>query len=89
MDGDRESSVVNGEIVNLSDGCSRKSHRERKRFFGVSRGSLVEIDACLDVVVKLKYITLDELKNFGDTIMRTFQMLSKMIGPLDPGTENL
>ena len=70
--------------LNLAEGCSRKSQRERKRFFEVSRGSLVEIDACLDLALKLKYVTLEELNNFGDAMVRTFQMLSKMMGPSDP-----
>lgn len=65
--------------LNLAEGCSRKSLAERKRFFEISRGSVVEIDACLGIAVKLKYTTVEELKNFGDAIVRTFQMLSKMI----------
>lgn len=70
--------------LNLAEGCSRKSQRERKRYFEVSRGSVVEIDTCLDLAVKLKYVTLEELKKFGDAIVRSFQMLSKMIDPNDP-----
>jgi four helix bundle protein len=65
--------------LNLAEGCSRKSKVERKRFFEVSRGSVIEIDGCLDLAVKLKYVSLDELKSFGESILRTFQMLSKMI----------
>src|SRR5690349_19684949 len=41
--------------LNLAEGCSRKSNAERKRFFEISRGSVVEIDACLDLAVRLKY----------------------------------
>jgi four helix bundle protein len=29
--------------LNLAEGCSRKSEAERKRFFEISRGSLIEI----------------------------------------------
>lgn len=65
--------------LNLAEGCSRKSMAERKRFFEISRGSIIEIDACLDLAVKLKYVTFDELKNFGEAIVRTFQMLSRMM----------
>jgi four helix bundle protein len=65
--------------LNLAEGCSRKSKVERKRFFEISRGSVIEIDGCLDLAVKLKYVSLDELKSFGESILRTFQMLSKMI----------
>lgn len=65
--------------LNLAEGCSRKSRTERKRFFEISRGSVIEIDGCLDLAVKLEYVTLEELKRLGESIIRTFQMLSKMI----------
>ncbi len=64
--------------LNLAEGCSRKSAAERKRYFEISRGSAVEIDACLDVAVRLQYVTFEELKRLGEIILRTFQMLSKM-----------
>jgi four helix bundle protein len=67
--------------LNLAEGCSRKSKPERKRFFEISRGSVVEIDACLELAVKLRYVNLEDLKDFGDFIVRTFQMLSRMIDP--------
>ncbi len=31
---------------------------ERSRFFEISRGSVIEIDACLDIVLKLGYLNL-------------------------------
>lgn len=65
--------------LNLAECCSRKSRTERKRFFEISRGSVIEIDGCLDLAVKLEYVTLEELKRLGESIIRTFQMLSKMI----------
>ncbi len=64
--------------LNLAEGCSRRSPAERKRYFEISRGSIVEIDACLDVAVRLQYVTFEELKKFGELVLRTFQMLSKM-----------
>ena len=67
--------------LNLAEGCSRKSMVERRRFFEVSRGSVIEIDACLELAVKLNYVTLDNLKDLGQSIVKTFQMLSKMINP--------
>ena len=65
--------------LNLAEGCSRRSSVERKRFFEVSRGSVIEVDACLDFAVKLNYTRLEDLKNLGDAIIKTFQMLSTMI----------
>lgn len=67
--------------LNLAEGCSRKSKTERNRLFEISRGSVIEIDACLDLAIKLDYVTLEELKNLEKSIVKTFQMLSKMINP--------
>jgi four helix bundle protein len=43
--------------LNLAEGCSRKSSTERKRFYEIARGSLIEIDAALDIAMKLDYIS--------------------------------
>jgi len=68
-------------MLNLAEGSSRKTDRERKRYYEVSRGSLVEIDAALDVAVDLGYVKLEELDDYGKLLVRIFQMLSGMIGP--------
>jgi four helix bundle protein len=65
--------------LNLAEGCARKSKAERRRFFEISRSSVVEIDTCLDLAVKLRYTTVEGLNDLGSSIVRTFQMLSKMI----------
>jgi len=69
--------------LNLAEGCSRKSKAERSRYFEISRGSVIEIDACLDVAVKLKYATLEDLQPLGQAILKTFQLLSRMMYPRD------
>jgi four helix bundle protein len=35
--------------LNIAEGCARKSEGERKRFYEVSRSSLIEVDAALDI----------------------------------------
>ncbi|RYY88578.1 MAG: four helix bundle protein [Chitinophagaceae bacterium] len=67
--------------LNIAEGCSRKSVAERKRFYEISRGSLVEIDALLDVAFDLEYLKKDEMKEAGNLLIRSYQMLSKMIDP--------
>lgn len=66
--------------LNIAEGCSRKSETERKRFFEVSRGSIIEIDAALDVSGDLNYCKKEDCKELGLTMVRTFSMLSKLIG---------
>ena len=67
--------------LNLAEGCSRKSTAERKRFFEVSRGSVIEVDTCFDLAAGLNYVNLDNLKPLGGLIVTTFKLLTGMIGP--------
>src|SRR6478752_5308534 len=48
--------------LNVAEGCSRKSEVERKRFFEIARGSVIEIDAAIGVAYKLTYATLEQLQ---------------------------
>ena len=66
--------------LNIAEGASRKSDVERKRFYEIARGSLIEIDAALDIAVELKYIIKEEQGKLGDLMIRCFQMLTKMTG---------
>ena len=65
--------------LNIAEGCSRKSEIERKRFYEVARGLLIEIDAILDAGEDLNYWNKNDLNELGEYILRIFKMLSKMI----------
>ena len=65
--------------LNLAEGASRRSPAERKRFFEVSRGSLIEVDAILETAVDLKYFSVEQLAAVGNLLNKCFAMLSKMI----------
>ena len=65
--------------LNLAEGCSRKSLTERKRFYEIARGSLIEVDTALDISVNLSYTSKEKLNELGVLIIRTFQLISKMI----------
>jgi len=43
--------------LNIAEGASRKSEAERKRYFEVSGGLVIEIDAALNIANDLKYLT--------------------------------
>src|SRR6476620_8684405 len=66
--------------LNIAEGCSRKSLTERKRFFEISRGSIIEIDAVLDLCVELNYSKKENLQSLGEYMQRIFSMLTRMIG---------
>ena len=64
--------------LNFSEGCSRKSSQERKRYFEISRGSVIEIDAILEAAVDMNYFKVDNLENSGKLLNRCFAMLTNM-----------
>jgi four helix bundle protein len=66
--------------LNFAEGCTRRSALERKRYLEISRGSVVEIDAALEIAVDLNYFKIEDLKNIGELLNKCFAMLSKMIG---------
>lgn len=64
--------------LNIAEGSSRKTIAERKRFYEIARGSVIEIDAAIETLIDLKYTTLENLKNIGIQLNRCFSMLTKM-----------
>ena len=65
--------------LNLAEGCSRKSSIERKRFYEIARGSVIEVDAALDVAVDLNYCSPESLKTLGEALVKCFKYLSSLI----------
>jgi four helix bundle protein len=65
--------------LNVAEGCSRKSPNERKRFFEISRGSIIEIDAALDISGDLGYFFKEKNPELENYLVRCFTMLSKLI----------
>lgn len=66
-------------VLNIAEGCSRKSELERKRYFEIARGSVVELDSCFDIVIECDYIKREELIKIENLIKTTFILLSKML----------
>ncbi len=65
--------------LNIAEGSSRKSDIERRRYYEIARGSVIEIDTILDIAEELGYFKKEDLTQTGDLIIKIFQMLSKMI----------
>lgn len=65
--------------LNVTEGCSRKSVTERKRFYEIARGSLIEVDTALSIATELQYTCKEKLAELGTLIVRCFQLLSKLI----------
>ena len=65
--------------LNIAEGSSRKSDIERRRYYEISRGSVIEIDTILDIAVELEYFKKEDVTHTGDLIIKTFKIPSKMI----------
>lgn len=64
---------------NIAEGSARFSPAEKKRFYEISRSSLVEIDTQADISENLGYITQEEMQQTEILMEAVFKMLSKMI----------
>ncbi|MBS1600844.1 MAG: four helix bundle protein [Bacteroidetes bacterium] len=65
--------------LNIAEGCSRKSLAERKRFFEIARGSVIEVDTAIDIACELKYCELKSIENLGALIISCFKQLTGLI----------
>lgn len=64
---------------NIAEGASRRSYLERKRFYEISRSSLIELDTQLEISLKLNYISDGFINELGDLVNHVFAMLTKLI----------
>ena len=68
---------------NIAEGASRISKKEKKRFYEVSRSSLVEIDTQFEIAILLAYYKKEKIKELESYLESIFRMLSKMITNLN------
>lgn len=65
--------------LNLGEGSSRKSEVERKRFYEISRGSLIEIDTAFESAFDLSYDKESDLAGISKLINKTFALITGLI----------
>ncbi len=65
--------------LNVAEGSSRKTRPDRKRFFEISRGSLIKVDTAIGVTYDLGFLTVDQVSDLGETIVNTFKVLTGLI----------
>ncbi|HET9824166.1 MAG TPA: four helix bundle protein [Chitinophagaceae bacterium] len=65
--------------LTVAEGCTRRSLQERKPFYEIARGSVIEIDTALDIAANLGYISQESLAELGVLLIRSFQLISKLI----------
>jgi four helix bundle protein len=64
---------------NMAEGSARFSKTEKKRFYEISRSSLVEIDTQLEISLMLEYVQKSEMERLENYLESIFKMISKMI----------
>lgn len=64
---------------NITEGSSRKSPKERSRFFKIARSFLVEVDTQLEIARKLNYISKEQIDGIEDKLEHSFAMLCNLI----------
>ncbi len=65
--------------LNIAEGSSRRSQIERNRYYEMARGSVIEVDAALDVAIDLNYCSVESLKALGEAMTKCFKNLSGLI----------
>ncbi|MBP9191556.1 MAG: four helix bundle protein [Ignavibacteria bacterium] len=64
---------------NLAEGCSRKSSKEKKRFFEISRSSLVELDTQIEISKQLNYLDKNYLDYLDELFNKLFAKITNLI----------
>ncbi len=67
---------------NIAEGASRISRKEKKRFYEVSRSSLVEMDTQFEIALIHQYVNKEQLNPLEKYLESIFKMLSTMINNL-------
>jgi len=67
---------------NIAEGASRLSKTEKKRFYEISRSSLVEMDTQFEIAIILEYYKKGQMQELEQYLESTFRMLSKLIDNL-------
>jgi four helix bundle protein len=66
-------------VSNLSEGLSRTSKLDTRRFLQIARSSLVELDSQIEISLQLKFCNQDQIRNLDELTNRVFAMLTNMI----------
>jgi four helix bundle protein len=65
--------------LNIAEGASRKSTEERKRYYEVARGSLIEVDAAFDVASDLEFLKNCSTDQLGILTVNCFKVLTGLL----------
>ena len=65
-------------ILNLSEGNSRTSIKERNRFFDISLASIAETSSAIDIMASFGYIKIEESLKLKMKLSTAIKMISRL-----------
>ena len=66
--------------LNIAEGASRKSETERKRYYEIAHGSIIEIDAALDIANDHEYLKDLNTEKLGEVTIQCFKIVFFVFG---------
>jgi four helix bundle protein len=66
-------------ILNLAEGCGKPTPKDRRKFFAISRGSIQEFSACIDIARALGLISQPHYNHFQSELLSMVKMVSRLI----------
>ena len=66
-------------VPNISEGLSRNTKLDIRRFLQIARSSLVEIDSQIEISLQLNFCSKEQIQNLDELSNRVFAMLTNMI----------
>ena len=65
-------------VLNIAEGCGRRSRRDRLHFFAMAQGSALECAAAIDILRLRGHVSLGDVSRTKNKIARVVQMLAKL-----------
>jgi four helix bundle protein len=69
---------------NIAEGHAKRSGKDYQRHLRIAAGSIAELETQLELCVRLKFITRDDVRTAWSCAQRVAQMLSRLIRSLTP-----
>ena len=68
---------------NIAEGSSRKSEKDYHRFLEIALGSSFELDTQIEIVLELKLLENDLVKNLQSELLEEVMMLQSLMNKLN------